>query len=108
MGNVYKMDIFVYKEDLFCENCALEIVEDFESHGIDDTGDSDDFPQGPYSNGGGGSFLPQYCGNCSMFLENPLTPEGYEALICDPDFYQDCLYFYEIYYPKDDESIDDI
>jgi hypothetical protein len=40
--------------------------------------DSDEWPKGPYGNGGGESDCPQHCGDCHEFLENPLTPDGYQ------------------------------
>lgn len=42
-----------------------------------DSFDSDDYPKGPYLDGGGESDRPQHCGTCSLFLENPLTLDGY-------------------------------
>ncbi len=38
--------------------------------------DSDEWPKGPYGDGGGEADVPQHCGHCKEFLENPLTPEG--------------------------------
>jgi hypothetical protein len=38
--------------------------------------DSDSYPQGPYSNGGGEADCPRHCDVCGIFLENPLTGEG--------------------------------
>lgn len=40
--------------------------------------DSDEFPKGPYLDGGGESDTPQHCGACHEFLENPLTDDGLE------------------------------
>jgi hypothetical protein len=40
--------------------------------------DSDDYPKGPYRDGGGESDCPQHCDHCNTFLENPLTEEGEE------------------------------
>lgn len=41
------------------------------------TFDSDDWPKGPYSDGGGGeSDSPCHCDACGAFLWNPLTPDG--------------------------------
>jgi hypothetical protein len=69
------MDAYIYKADLYCVTCA----EGFMSHLADKAGeeDSDSYPQGPYSNGGGEADFPCHCGKCSVFLENPLTPDGY-------------------------------
>jgi hypothetical protein len=42
-------------------------------------------PDGPHLNGGGEADSPQHCDACGVFLENPLTTDGYryvnEALI---------------------------
>lgn len=40
--------------------------------------DSDAWPKGPYSDGGGEADSPQHCAECGEFLDNPLTPEGIE------------------------------
>lgn len=69
------MDAYVWQASLLCESCAEAIMRDI---GRDkDDGTSDHFPQGPYSNGGGEADCPQHCDHCGVFLENPLTPEGY-------------------------------
>ncbi len=46
------------------------------------TWDSDDFPKGPYPDGGGEADTPQHCDGCSTFLHNPLTDDGY-AYVAD-------------------------
>ena len=43
-----------------------------------DNCDSDEYPCGPYADGGGESDTPSHCGACGEFLENPLTSHGYE------------------------------
>ena len=40
------------------------------------TFDSDQYPKGPYCNGGGESDCPNHCDGCKVFLENPLTQDG--------------------------------
>ena len=54
-------DAYMYNADLICEDCGNKIVEQLEKKGIENTGDSNDFPQGPYSDGGGESDVPQHC-----------------------------------------------
>lgn len=73
------MNAWIYCADLFCEECGQAIADSLRDEGREDTGDSDDFPQGPYPNGGGKADLPWTCGNidCCIFLENPLTTDGY-------------------------------
>lgn len=70
------MDAFVFNAELFCEDCASATISRLRSDGLTDTGDSDDWPQGAYSNGGGEADCPQHCGACGVFLENPLTTDG--------------------------------
>lgn len=72
------MEVYIFNAALLCEGCGAATYDDLESQNIEDTGDSDDFPQGPYSDGGGESDSPQHCDNCHVFLENPLTDEGYK------------------------------
>jgi hypothetical protein len=39
---------------------------------------SDVWPDGPFADGGGEADCPQHCDHCSVFLENPLTQDGYD------------------------------
>ncbi len=41
-----------------------------------DFDDSEQWPQGPYPDGGGEADCPQHCDCCGAFLENPLTDDG--------------------------------
>ena len=88
------MQVYIYKANIYCEDCAFDhdsclyikwfgetqatIEKDVSQRLIADTGDSDNFPQGPYANGGGESDTPQHCATCGLFLENPLTSNGYD------------------------------
>lgn len=67
---------YAYQAALLCEDCGKAHVDTLRSRGIEDTGDSDDFPQGPYGDGGGEADTPQHCDWCNKFLENPLTDYG--------------------------------
>ena len=69
------MDAWIFQADVYCDDCARELIAECKGS---DTGDSDDYPQGPYPDGGGEADCPQHCGSCGVFLENPLTGEGYE------------------------------
>ena len=84
-------DIYAYQADLICEDCAGKIIEELEKKGVEDTGDSNDFPQGPHGDGGGESDSPGHCGmgpGCVIAIKvpggnkigcpfgNPLTDEG--------------------------------
>jgi len=77
------MEAYVYKAELYCLACGHEIVTNLMAENncpantLDESSyDSDDFPKGPYPNGGGSSDTPQHCAKCGVFLENPLTTEG--------------------------------
>ena len=71
MANAY-----IFNAAIYCEECAVETMTGLGNDGVADDGDSDTYPQGPYSAGGGESDCPQHCEGCQLFLENPLTSEG--------------------------------
>lgn len=65
------MDAYIYQADIYCKDCANEIRK------IKSLGEnSEDYPQGPFPDGGGEADSPQHCGDCGLFLENPLTEDG--------------------------------
>jgi hypothetical protein len=77
------MDVFIFGGDLFCEECGAKTQEEMTDNGEapadpsnEDTYDSDDYPKGPFPDGGGEADSPQHCGDCGVFLENALTSEG--------------------------------
>lgn len=70
------MDVFIYCGDIECESCAVDRIRELQSRDVADNGDSDTYPQGPYPNGGGEADMPQHCGSCGLFLDNPLTSDG--------------------------------
>ena len=71
------MHVYIYQAALYCEDCGDKIKTDLPPRQSMDA-DSDDYPQGPYDNGGGEADCPQHCDACGVFLENPLTNDGYE------------------------------
>lgn len=86
------MKAYVYKAALYCEDCAESIqldLEDGPAHRLkpspeelaSEAYDSDDWPKGPYANGGGEADSPQHCDKCGIFLENPLTADGQKYVI---------------------------
>ncbi len=82
------MDVCVYQAALLCDECGEKVREDLTAEGKapdnpDDerTYDSDDFPKGPYPDGGGESDSPQHCDSCGIFLENALTSEGLDYVM---------------------------
>ena len=65
------MKAYVYQAALYCEDCGQRIAE-----GLPYDEDSNNFPSGPWPEGGGEADCPQHCGTCGVFLDNPLTPDG--------------------------------
>lgn len=87
------MRAYIYNADLYCEECGDQIKHEITESGMapkdpydEYSYDSDDFPKGPFSDGGGEADHPQHCGNreCQVFLENPLTEDGHNYVL-------DCL-----------------
>lgn len=78
------MNAYIYQADIWCEACGKSIREKLIAEGKvpedpDDetTYDSDEFPKGPYDNGGGEADLPQHCAAGEGCLD-PLVIEGYK------------------------------
>lgn len=71
------MNAYVYDGDFLCEDCARKFIEEIGPN-TEKTTDSNEYPQGPTPDGGGESDCPQHCDDCGVFLENPLTADGYE------------------------------
>ena len=82
------MDAYIYQAELWCSNCIAAIKCKLEKEGknieTDDENDwdSDDYPKGPYLEGGGEADAPNHCAGCCVHLENPLTAEG-EAYVVE-------------------------
>ena len=74
------MKAYVFQAALLCEDCAETTMQSLEKAGkpSDGWGDSENWPQGPYEDGGGEADTPQHCDHCRIFLENPLTTDGEE------------------------------
>ena len=119
------MNVYIYAADIYCEDCGEAIRKQItqEGHAPADPDDewsydSDEFPKGPYPDGGGEADSPQHCGageDClnaiefsdglkiGVWLENDLTREGVEyvreSLREDPDneVYQVWADFYRVF-----------
>lgn len=86
------MDAYVFRAALICADCAetYKTTHPKPAHADESdeyTYDSDDWPKGPYGDGGGEADSPQHCDNCGAFLENPLTDDGVDyvaAALGDP------------------------
>lgn len=85
------MNAYIYRAALWCEDCIADVKKRLIAEGVLVTGalkgcdpddehtfDSDDFPKGPCSDGGGEADCPQHCDGCHCHLENPLTSHGCE------------------------------
>lgn len=77
------MNAYIYQAALLCEDCGVKVKDHLDQQGDapadpedEYSYDSDDYPKGPYSEGGGESDSPSHCDICHEFLENPLTEEG--------------------------------
>lgn len=79
------MDVYIFQADIYCESCGkglrMEIPKPAHADKEDEsTYDSDEWPKGPYGDGGGEADCPQHCAACHEFLMNPLTGHGYDWL----------------------------
>jgi len=74
------MNAWIYNASLYCDDCAKKIITELNKDKVIDTGDSGNYPQGPYPDGGGEADSPQHCDQCQLFLENELTTEGISYL----------------------------
>lgn len=95
------MNVYVFQAALLCEACGEAARADTPTPAgydadCESSWDSDDYPKGPYSDGGGEADCPQHCDHCNTFLENPLTSDGEEYVRdlarlggCPPDW-RDC------------------
>jgi len=83
------MSVYVYQAALLCNDCgcakrnmiAAEYPELVPQNPAEESSyDSDEFPKGPYDSDSNDSDSIQHCDHCGVFLENPLTNEGYASL----------------------------
>lgn len=87
-------NVYMFAAALYCEPCGEAIKADtpkpaHADEGNEHTFDSDEWPKGPYGDGGGEADTPQHCAACNKFLENPLTGHGYAYLREQLDFESD-------------------
>lgn len=68
---------------LYCADCTAPILRRLSYEGKipedpsnESSYDSDDYPKGPYDDGGGEADTPQHCAGCHEHLENSLTDDG--------------------------------
>lgn len=72
---------YLFRAALLCPDCAAVVLasDARPGHVVDgdeSTWDSDEWPKGPFPDGGGEADTPQHCDSCGAFLNNPLTPDG--------------------------------
>ena len=105
------MNAYIYQADIYCEDCGRALCRTLPfpagaDRDREETWDSDDYPKGPYPDGGGESDCPQHCGaseeclnaitvrsrgeryKIGVPLENPLTTDGVEYVreaLAQPD-----------------------
>lgn len=68
--------VYVYQAALVCEECGEKIVKKLKDAGQKDTGDAQDFPQGPYGNGGGEADSPNHCDMHDRCVNAVQVPDG--------------------------------
>lgn len=67
------MNVYIYKADIYCELCGEQIINRISKPTYPEPYDTDDYP---YLTVVSESDTPQHCGNCGIFLKNPLTHDG--------------------------------
>jgi hypothetical protein len=72
---------YIFRAALLCQHCGKVACQTVpKPAGMDPNNeaswDSDDYPKGPFIDGGGEADSPQHCDFCGEFLGNPLTPDG--------------------------------
>jgi hypothetical protein len=65
---------YVFQSALYCEECGDKIKNRLSSKA--DTGDSNDYPQGPYNDGGGEADSPQFCDSGKACSNKVVVPSG--------------------------------
>ena len=82
------MDVYIFQAALLCKHDGEKVRRELTRAGEapadpddEQSYDSDDFPKGPFPDGGGEADTPQHCDICHMFLENPLTSDGMQYVL---------------------------
>jgi hypothetical protein len=75
------MNVYVYKAELLCEDCGKRVIDRLRNSGTaEDTGDSDDWPQGQFRDGGGEADFPLFCASNTRCV-NAWTPDGWQRTV---------------------------
>jgi len=79
------MNVFIYRAALYCEDCGKAIRKQLVDAGQtpdnpdnESSYNSDDFPKGPYPNGGGESNRPQYCSSNDQCINVVTLQSGHK------------------------------
>ena len=82
------MDVYIFQAALWCEECGEAIRGRLTESGnapgdAEDEGsyDSDDFPKGPFPDGGGEADTEQCCDGCGCVWHLPGHPEEVHQLV---------------------------
>jgi len=78
------MDVFMYKAAFHCKDCGskIKVLLGYSCENLSEFEyDSDQYPKGPFGDGGGEADCPNHCDTCGLFLENPLTGDGEQYVI---------------------------
>ena len=67
--------MYAYNAELFCDDCGKAIIGDLAEAGIEDTGDTNDFPQWADEDTSE-TDSPSHCAECASLLLESLTKEG--------------------------------
>ena len=77
LDNVFVSElVYVYQAALLCEDCGLAIVKKLKEAGREDDGNADDFPQGPYREGGDEADSPGHCDRNEACVNAVQVPGG--------------------------------
>lgn len=69
-------DVYMYQAALLCEDCGKRVMKELDELGQEDTGDSEQYPQGPYGDGGGEADSPNHCDNGRQCINAVAVPGG--------------------------------
>lgn len=67
--------MYAYNAAIWCDDCAAKVQAELDAKGIEDSGDSDHYPQ--WCSDDSEFDSPEHCDECHVFLESRLTGDGY-------------------------------
>jgi len=74
--------VYMFNAALLCEKCGTTARQEIDDQGgcpvdveNEYTYDSDEYPKGPYPNGGGEADYAHHCDHCDIALNNPVIEE---------------------------------